>query len=192
MKKISIKDIFDTEKNLLESETEPEKKPLQENRMIQLTKALSQKDVVLKDDSKIIDNKKIKKECKRLKEVARIDEWGSNWTSVSQMSGHIPNIIGQGQTVNTFIDPKAQSAGSVIPYNNNLNPNSDKLYNPNFTYLSDAEALRLAISRTLNSGDQTVHKLGFYEEINQILNGLGFNAKSPLSIKEMIVKMMEK
>ncbi len=181
--KISIKDIFDSEKNMENSQELPiEETPVQENRMIKISKALEQKGVVLKETiEKSVDQKKMNQELKRIKQVARINEWGS----VNNFDGTIPflmnkntNSIGAGQTVNTFMNV------------DNTNPNSNKIHNPNYTYLSEAEALRLAISRALNSGDPTVHKLGFYEEINQTLNGLGFNARSPIDIKEMVLKMM--
>ncbi len=98
--------------------------------------------------------------------------------------------MGQGQTVNTFI-PQIADANNNFS-NVNMNPNSNNVYNPKFSYLSDGEALRLAISRALNSGDQTVNKLGFYEEVNQTLNQLGFLSKPPIAIKEMIIKMLDR
>ncbi len=70
------------------------------------------------------------------------------------------------------------------------NPNSNKLYNPNYTYLQDAEALRLAISRVLSSGSP-INNLGFYEEVNQVLNQLGFGAKSALDIKQAVKQLIK-
>lgn len=184
--KISIKDIFDSNKNLIDSNevaSEKTENEVSENRMIQLSKALEQKDVVLKEEkNKEVNQEKVAQEIERIKEVARLDEsWGM---SVNKFNGQIPSqfvaakqsVLGQGQTVNTFL-------------NNNTNPNSNGMHNPNFAYLSDAEALRLAISRTLNSG-APVNNLGFYEEVNQTLNNLGFLAKPPLAIKEMIIKLI--
>jgi len=183
--KISIKDIFDSSKNLVNpEENSVEETPVLENRMIQLSKALEQKDIVLKNEkSKEVNQTKVNQEMERFKEVAKLNEtWG---TSVNKFNGQIPNqfmqakhaVLGQGQTVNTFMS------------NNNPNPNANTVHNPNFTYLSDAEALRLAISRALNSG-APVNNLGFYEEVNQTLNSLGFLAKPPIAIKEMVIKLI--
>lgn len=188
MNKISIKDIFNSDKNLVNPDDTEIVAPEQvvENRMIKLSKALEQKDIVLKEQTeKKIDSNKVQKEIERIKEVARLNEWSAN-----QYTGNIPTVMGQGQTVNTFIPRPADDRTNFV--NMNANPNSNNVYNPKFSYLSDAEALRLSISRALNSGDQSVNKLGFYEEINQTLNQLGFLSKSPLAIKEMIIKMMDR
>ncbi len=124
--KISIQDIFNSNKNLVNPE-EVEitaSEPIAESRMVKLSKALEQKDIVLKEQSeKKIDSKKIKKEIKRIKEVARLDEWSSN-----QFSGNIPTVMGQGQTVNTFI-PQIADANNNFS-NVNMNPNSNNVYNP--------------------------------------------------------------
>lgn len=180
--KLTIKDIFTP----LISEQEAQKPITVDQRMIQLSKALEQKDIVLKEEvSKVVDENELQKDIDRIKEIARLDEWNS----VNQYSGHIPTVLGLGQTVNSFMEKKGgQTVNTFLNINNN--PNANNIHNPNYTYLSDEEAFRLAISRTLNSGDPTVTKLGLYEEVNQVLNELGFLAKSPLMIKQMIIKMI--
>lgn len=181
--KITIKDIFSN--SSAAPEQEKPAKSTEKDRMVQLVKSFEQKDVIIKEEKEsIVNQEKVQKEIDRIKEVVRLNEWGS----VNQFTGNIPTTIGFGQTVNSFIDPKATTVNTAF----NTNPNSMKVHNPNYTYLSDAEALRLAISRALNSGDPTVTKLGFYEEVNQILNGLGFMVKSPLDIKQMVIKMVNR
>ncbi len=183
-KKITITDIFtDTEKstdNNIISESE--------NRMVELLESFEKKNEIIKKDKvKAVDSTKLEEEKIRLKSIARVDE-GMN---SGKFSGHVPAGMALGQTVNTVFDNENQ-ANQVNSFvdNSNNNPNSNKPYNPNYTYLQDNEALRLSISRTLNSG-APINDLGFYEEINWILNGLGFNSKSPLDIKQAILKMIK-
>lgn len=181
--KLTIKEIFTPITS--EKEEKPAISQNENERMIVLSKALEQKDIVLKENTISVNSEQVKREVERIKEIARLDEWNNN-----KFAGHIPKTMGMGQTVNSFMANKGETVNTFLNINNN--PNSNNLYNPNYTYLSDEEALRLAISRMLNSGDPTVTKLGLYEEVNQILNELGFMAKSPLMIKQMIIKMMSK
>jgi len=145
----------------------------QSNRMIELVKSFEQKGEIIKEKVKNVDIKKLEEEKKRLKEVAKLDEATINTAFNSK------NLT-PGQTINTAFANTNQS----------YNPNTNKPYNPNYSYLQPAEALRLAISRTLNSG-APVNDLGFYEEINRELNILGFNAKSPLDIKQTLLAMIK-
>ncbi len=183
--KLSIKDIFSNSiEEIKESDTKTAVNE-SENRMVELLKSWEQTGEIIKDNTKTVNEEKLKKETDRLKAVARIDEFGRN----NQFSANVPSVMGHGQTVNTFIDDP-NSVNSQM--NNKLNnPNTNKLYNPNYTYLDNKEAIRVAISRALNSG-APINDLGFYEEVNLILNELGFLAKSPLDIKTIILNMISK
>lgn len=156
--------------------------------MIELLKSYEEKHEIIKEKTKNIDLNKLEEEKKRLKKVAKIDEANNSNYWVNNM----PSNMGT-STINTAFDPQKIVPGQTINTifnNNSFNPNSNKPYNPNYTYLQPAEALRLAISRTLNSG-APVNNLGFYEEINRELNILGFNAKSPLDIKQTLLSMIK-
>lgn len=162
----------------------------QPSRMMELVKSFEEKKEIIKEKKKSPDQEKIKEEKKRLQEIAKLDEANQ----FNYFTGNVPQVMGNGQTVNTIFDSKNLPAGQTVntAFQNNasFNPNSNKPYNPNYTYLQPAEALRLAISRVLNSG-AAVNNLGFYEEVNRELNILGFDAKSPLDIKQAILKMIK-
>lgn len=167
---------------------------ISENRMVELMKSFEKKNEIIKEKTKTVNVDKLEEEKKRLKEVAKLDE-------ANQMNywvGNVPMNMGT-NTINTAFDPKRLPPGQTINtmFSNNssvtnqsFNPHSNKPYNPNYSYLQPAEATRLAISRTLNSG-APVNDLGFYEEVNRELNILGFNAKSPLDIKQAILSMIK-
>ena len=161
------------------------------NRMVELIKSFEEKNEIIKEKTKNVDSKKLEEECQRLKEIAKLDEANM----MNFMNGNMPPSVGS-NTMNTAFDPRRIAPGETIntifanTQNQNLNPNTNKPYNPNYTYLQPNEALRLSISRTLNSG-APVNNLGFYEEINRELNNLGFNAKSPLDIKQTLLAMIK-
>lgn len=180
--KLKIKDIFLPEINFINPEENTIEEQAEKPRMLKLIELLEQKDIVLKEEkSKKVDENKLKVEAQRMKKLT------NEWSKPSNFNGHAPNSYGLTNSVNAYTDTKGQTVNSFFDVNNN--PNSMNVHNPNFTYLSDGEALRVAISRTLNSGDPTVTKLGFYEEINMELNKIGFSSKSPLDIKQMVIKM---
>lgn len=185
MKKFTIKEIF--------ADDSESKKNEKDQRMVDLNKALDEKkEIYLKENKKEINKKALNEEFDRLKQIAKLDEanvglthpqGGLNkmgpglnnptiGTSVATFMGDMP-----GKTVNTFLE----------------NPNlylANKNYNPNYTYLQPNEALRLSISRALNSG-APVAEMSFYDEVNWNLNNLGFDSKSPLDIKQTILKMIK-
>ncbi len=190
-KKLSIKDMFLDEsdlKNQIVSESKSKIQP--KNRMVELVESFENPNEIIKKNSeKEIDIEKLAEEAKRLKEIALNEANQLNcWT------GNVPTVLGKGQTVNTAFDSKYKNPGNT--FNNpttssvSYNPNSNQPHNPNYTYLQPAEAVRLAISRTLNSG-APINNLGFYEEVNRELNTLGFNSKSPLDIKQALLKMIQ-
>lgn len=186
MEKFTIKDIFSND----DFENKDNSK---DQRMIDLNNALDEKkEIYLKENKKKINETALDNEIKRFKKVAKLDEAnvakthpqgglyksgpGLNnttiGTSVATFMGDMP-----GKTVNTFLE----------------NPNlylANKNYNPNYTYLQPNEALRLSISRALNSG-APVAEMSFYDEVNWNLNNLGFDSKSPLDIKQTILKMIK-
>ena len=188
--KLSIKDLYSDEIECLIVETTQS----QTNRMIELIESFEKKDEIIKEKTTIVDIEKLEEEKKRLKEIARLEE--TNY--MNYHAGNVPSMMGT-NTINTAFDPKKLPPGQTINtmfansgvFNNkNLNPNTNQPYNPNYTYLQPTEAARLAISRTLNSG-APINNLGFYDEINRELNLLGFNAKSPLDIKNILLSMIK-
>jgi hypothetical protein len=181
MKKLTIKDIFTED---VQSSPEAVKEVTgNENRMTELIKSFDEKNEIIKESKpKKINQKKIKQESEKNKQYAGLNEWGS----VNQFNGK-PTVNGMSSNVMAYQDRK-ETVNTFLDINNN--PNSMKPYNPNYTYLQQGEALRLAISRALNSG-APVNGLGLYEEVNQILNGLGFNANGALDIKQAILKMIK-
>lgn len=194
--KLNIKDLFSEES--IQENTE-----LKDSRMIQLLESFDNKNEVIREKSTSqINEEKLNAEKKRLKEIAKLEESTEDLNEANKQyfTGNIPSGmgIGIGQTVNTFMGNNVMKPGSnnqapgatVNTLNQNIGPNANKPYNPNYTYLQSTEAIRLAISRALGSG-APVNNLGFYEEVNWILNGLGFNAKSPLDIKQAILKMIK-
>lgn len=195
-KKLSIKEMFLDESDLENQIISEDKNKIQpKNRMVELVESFENPNEILKkNNEKEVDKEKLAEEAKRLKEIALNEANQLNyWT------GNIPTVLGKGQTVNTAFDPKYNSLGNTFntsAFNNpttsnvSYNPNSNKPHNPNYTYLQPAEAVRLSISRALNSG-APVNNLGFYEEVNRELNTLGFNSKSPLDIKQALLKMIQ-
>lgn len=203
---ISIKELFTEEVKQTENDTK--------NRMIEIMESFEQKNEVIREKSSIkASEEKLSEEKKRLMEIAKIASENTikennvfNY-GASNMSSQMPmpmsnNVMGGGQSVNSFMsnqlignqnlnnDKNLKQGTSVNNLAQNLNPNANSPYNPNYTYLQSTEALRLSISRALNTG-APVNNMGFYEEVNWILNGLGFNAKSPLDIKQAILKMIK-
>lgn len=191
MEKFTIKDIFCENDKVFDNTSNSSNK---DERIKDLADKLNAKSEVYINESlkKESDPEIIKKEIERLKKIARLDEanvanthpqGGLNrsgpglnnptiGTTVANFMGDMP-----GRTVNTFLE----------------NPNlylANKNYNPNYTYLQPNEALRLSISRTLTSG-APVAEMSFYDEINWNLNNLGFDSKSPLDIKQTILKMIK-
>lgn len=180
MEKLTIKDIF-KEDEIKSSESNNKTS----SRIIELSKALEQKGEIIKESIvKPVNEEELKKEAQRNKEIARIDEYGTN----NQFSANIPGSMYYGQTVNSFLEKKGETVNSN--FDTTLNPATSKVYNPNYTYLQPAEGLRLAISRVLNSG-APVNDIGFYEEVNRELAILGFNPKSPLDIKQSVKQMIK-
>lgn len=197
MEKLSIKDIFSNDEQEAASETSKLNENSKDKRMAELAMALEQKNEIYKESDnrkERADQKLIEKERERFRKVCKMDESLGNVgnthpqgglsnlnaaqnnstinTSVNSFMGDMP-----GKTVNTFLE----------------NPNlylANKTHNPNYTYLRPSEALRLSIIRTLNSG-APVAKMGFYEEVNWNLNNLGFDSKSPLDIKQMLLKIVQ-
>lgn len=148
-------------------------KSSQLDRMKKLIKSYEEKGEIIKEQLEKSEENSIslQLEAERNKEIARVDEWIN---SNNQFSGNVPYVAGFGQTVTTH-----------IPQMENMSK-----YNPNYTYLQPAEALKLSIERTLKSG-APINNITFYDEINWNLNNMGFNSKSPLDIKNTILKMIE-
>ena len=175
--KISIKDLFSEDTNE-SNEILPSK-----NRMVELMESFEKKDEIIKEKIKTVDLNKLEEESKRLKTIARVDEaptYGQNSIMNTQFN---PKNAYQGETINT-----AFQNSNIAKFD--VNPHSNHPHNPQYSYLQPAEAARLAISRTLNSG-APINNIGFYDEINRELNTLGFNSKSALDIKQMLLKMIQ-
>lgn len=149
------------------------KKDNQLDRMKSLIKSFDEKNEVIKETKENTSNEEaILEESKRLKTIARVDEWIAN-PKINQQNAQFAG--GHGVTVNTFIPNTAEQ--------------NVRMYNPNYTYLQAGEALDLSIKRTIESGSP-VNNLGFYEEVNLHLNNMGFNSRMPLDIKTALKKMI--
>jgi len=200
MKPLSIKDIFITNTEDFVPDTENSNENLNSdlvnenienqnfnNRMVNLVHAFEKKDEIIKEHKeKPVDKQSLEKETERLKHLSthRMNEaFGAPQINALGFNNHI-----HGQSVTSFIKNEPETVLSVS--DNNNNPNTNKPFNPNYTYLHAGEALRLAISRVLNSG-APVNNLGFYEEVNWNLNNMGFNSQPALSIKQAVLKMLK-
>ncbi len=189
-KKLTIKDMFIDESELNNLEESIIVQP--KNRMVELIKSFESPNEIIKEDKqKPVDEKKIEQERERLKQITLNES-----NQLNYWAGNAPTILGKGQTINTAFNQQNQNAtiNTTFGNQNNTNigfsPNANGPHNPNYTYLQPSEAVRLAISRTLNSG-APVNNIGFYEEVNRELNILGFNSKSPLDIKQTLLKLIQ-
>lgn len=195
MKKLSIKEIFSEEEKLDSKPIEADNTNSQDKRMAELAKALDLKGEVYKEEKqRPINENKIKKEFDRFRKVAKIDEALGN-VAQTHPQGGLSNLNAQmnNSTLNTSVNSFMQTIPGKTVNTFLDNPNmtiADKNHNPNYTYLQPAEALRLSISRVLSSG-APVGDMGFYDEVNWNLNRLGFFSKSPLDIKQAILKMIK-
>lgn len=197
MKKLSIKDIFVNDDSDNSKKDETIKENSKDSRMARLAKALDEKNEVYKgpDELKKESNPdNIKKEFERFKKIAKLDENFGNAMNTHPQGGLSNlNAAQNNSTINTSVnsfmgDMPGKTVNSFLE-----NPNlylASKNHNPNYTYLRPSEALRLSIIRTLNSG-APVAKMGFYEEVNWNLNNLGFDSKSALDIKQMLLKIVQ-
>lgn len=180
---MKLKDIFLTEEKIESTPVVDAKSKTEKERMNELVKSFSEKNEIIKEgNNKTVDQEKVLKEYDRFKKLTNLNEFVTN----NQFSGNIPSVLGRGQTVNTFMGGPGTTVNTFLQNNSP----KDKFYNPNYTYLQPSEAIRLAISRVLNSG-APINDIGFYEEINQNLNKLGFDSKSPLDIKYSLLKMIQ-
>lgn len=195
MEKLSIKDIFTHDESDQKPETEVVKENSKDSRMARLAKALDQKNEVYKGPEDLAKNvsQESVNEIERFRKIAKLDEAGNVMNTHPQGGLSNLNTAQNSSTINTSVstfmgDMPGKSVNTFLE-----NPNlylADKNHNPNYTYLKPSEALRLSIIRTLNSG-APVGKMGFYEEVNWNLNNLGFDSKSPLDIKQMLLKIVQ-
>jgi hypothetical protein len=84
--------------------------------------------------------------------------------------------LGRGRSVNTLVDDYAKKYGGLDGTASTIKP---------------AEALEMALSRTLNSG-APVNNMGFYDEVNWHLQTLGTSTVQPIAIKEALGKMVKR
>lgn len=197
MKKISIKEIFSDDEKIKKAKVKSIKKDSKDNRMARLAKSLEQKNEIYKnpkDAEKNINEESVKKEFERFRKIAKIDE-NTGYGMNTHPQGGLSNLNAQmnnstiNTSVNSFFEPIPGKTVNTFLDNPNMFI-ADKNHNPNYTYLQPAEALRLSISRVLTSG-APVGDMGFYDEVNWNLNRLGFFSKSPLDIKQAILKMIK-
>jgi hypothetical protein len=163
-----IKDIFDFDSN----EENNNKKDSQLERMKQLNETFQKRGEFIKDkEVKNINENKLKEETDRLKKLTShrnvLKEHGNDGIPFMGISQ-----AGQGQTVNTFLPTIADAAK-----------------NTSFSYIKPEEALEIAIKRAIESGTP-INNMSFYEEVNWILNNLGFDSKSAVDIKTAMIKII--
>ena len=161
-----MKEIFD-----FDSEKENNNKKSQIERMKQLNETYQKRGEFIKEDSKKdIDEDKMNEESSRLKKLSShrmINEYGNDGIPFMGMKQ-----AGQGETVNTFLP--------TIP---------DSARNTSFSYIKPEEALDISIKRAIESGTP-INNMGFYDEVNWILNNLGFDSKNPVDIKSAMIKIV--
>lgn len=161
-----MKDIFEFNSN-----ENKNKKNSQIERMKQLNETYQKRGEFIKEEtSKTIDENKLSEESKRLKKLSNhrvIKEYGNDGIPFMGMKQ-----AGQGETVNTFLP--------TIP---------DSARNSSFSYIKPEEALEISIKRAIESGTP-VNNMGFYDEVNWILNNLGFESKNPVDIKTSLIKIV--
>lgn len=163
-----IKDIFDFDSN----ENNNEKKDAQLERMKHLNETFQKRGEFIKEDgNKKVDNTKLQEEAERLKKLSNhrnvIKEYGNDGIPFMGMKQ-----AGQGETVNTFLPTIADAAK-----------------NQSFSYIKPEEALEIAIKRAIESGTP-INNMGFYDEVNWVLNNLGFDSKLPVDIKNAMIKIV--
>jgi len=157
---------FDSEKG-----KEKNKNKSQIDRMKQLNETYQKRGEFIKEDAKKeVDEEKINEESARLKKLSShrlINEYGNDGIPFMGMKQ-----AGQGETVNTFLP--------TIP---------DSARNTSFSYIKPEEALDISIKRAIESGTP-INNMGFYDEVNWILNNLGFDSKNPVDIKSAMIKIV--
>ena len=161
-----MKDIFDFNSN-----ENKNKKNSQIERMKHLNETFEKRGEFIKEDSKNkINENKLNEESLRLKKLTNhrlIREYGNDGIPFMGMKQ-----AGQGETVNTFLP--------TIP---------DSARNSSFSYIKPEEALEISIKRAIESGTP-INNMGFYDEVNFILNNLGFDSKKPVDIKTTLIKIV--
>lgn len=161
-----MRDIFEFNSN-----ENKNKKNSQIERMKQLNETYQKRGEFIKEETnKTIDENRLSEESERLKKLSNhrlIKEYGNDGIPFMGMKQ-----AGQGETVNTFLP--------TIP---------DSARNSSFSYIKPEEALEISIKRAIESGTP-VNNMGFYDEVNWILNNLGFDSKNPVDIKTALIKIV--
>ncbi len=161
------------EMDLLSGRTKTSKNMEENKRMRDLVKKLDAKhETYKKDESEPLEEAVLKRYSDRFKTMILQRE--SN-------QGYAPStnpIMGVGRTVNSITDNGFQS--KIASYDN---------FSSNAS-LTPSEAFEIAIKRTLESGGP-INNVGFYDEINWVLQNMGFDAKLPLDIKNAINDMLK-
>tara|TARA_R110001592_G_scaffold75555_1_gene228715 strand:+ start:1944 stop:2474 length:531 start_codon:yes stop_codon:yes gene_type:complete len=158
---------FDSEKEKGKS-----KKDNQIDRMKELNETYQKRGEFIKvEKNKEVDEKVLKEESDRLRKLSshrtNLQEYGNDGIPFMGMKQ-----AGQGETVNTFLP--------TIP---------DSARNSSFSYIKPEEALDISVRRAIESGTP-INNMGFYDEINWILNNLGFDSKNPVDIKSALIKIV--
>jgi len=144
------------------------------NRMTQLIESFENKNEIIKEKIEKQDNTdKLQQEAERFNKLSkhRLNEYGND--SVREYGMKYGG--GYGHTVSTMPDNEFCVK---------------KFSDVNKANLTDSEALELSIKRVLKSGTP-IENIGFYDEINFQLNGLGFQSKLPNDIKVALLQIMQ-
>lgn len=129
------------------------------------------------DNESTTTNEGLQKEYQRLK----------NLSSPDRNSDFKEGFVSSGDW-NMGGGNRARTVSSIV---DQMYENPAVMYKPTRQPLNPEEAFNLAIKRTLKSG-APVNDVGFYDEVNWQLMSLGFPAKSPLDIKNALLKLVEK
>lgn len=120
---------------------------------------------------------KLREEYEKMAKCAFADKASEEEKAqLDEMQYSTPASVGmhRGRSVNSLVDDYKQKHGNSVA-----------------TAIKPAEALDLAMKRTLASG-APVNNMGFYDEINWHLQTLGNAAQQPIAIKEALTKLLKK
>lgn len=137
-------------------------------RMRELVKSFNSKQEVYKREGSDLNEDEIKKDMERIKKNLKAEEVNENFYTQGGSNTGMKSL----NTVNNIVSGK-HALGAT-----------------NGANLRPEEALSISLMRTLESG-APVNNMGFYDEINWHLSRLGQGSKSPIDIKEELLKLLK-
>jgi len=135
-----------------------------------LSYGFNESNIEKKERTETLAEQRLREEYEKMKKCAVHDPGSENRAKIDESQYSTPASVGmhRGRSVNSLVDDYEQKHGGS---------------NSVATSIKPAEALDLAIKRTLASG-APINNMGFYDEINWHLKTLGNPAQLPIAIKE--------